>query len=73
MTESQILTMNERIKTVSAYFANLSAALFAATAARIWIKGVDLVAMLWLAAVATLILISWKVLYLLEASLEDAG
>lgn len=72
MTESQILTLNERVKTISAYFANLSAALLAATAARMWIKGVDVVTLLWLAAVATLLLISWHMLYLLEATMEDA-
>lgn len=73
MTESQILTFNERVKTASAYCANLSAGLLAATAARMWVKGVDLIAMLWLAVVVALVLISWQVLYLLEATLEDAG
>jgi hypothetical protein len=34
MTESQILTLNERVKGFSSYFFNLSAGLMAATAAR---------------------------------------
>lgn len=73
MTESEILTLNERLKTIAAYFANLSAALFAAMAARVWLNGVDLVALLWLAVAAVLMLISWQVLYLLEATSEDEG
>lgn len=73
MTESEILTLNERIRTVSAYFANLSAGLMAATAARIWVRaGVDLSALAWLAVAIGLIVISLLSLYLLEAALEDA-
>jgi hypothetical protein len=73
VTESQILTLNERVKTVSTYFANLSAALSAATATRVWVKAdVDLSAILWVAGAVCLLLISSQVLYLLEATLEDA-
>jgi hypothetical protein len=73
VTESEILTLNERVKTAAAYFANLSAALVAATMARVWAKaGVDLTATLWLAVAIGLILLSWQLLYLLETTLEDA-
>ena len=72
MTESQILTLNERVKTAAAYFANLSAALVAATMARVWAKaGVDLAATLWLGVAIGLSLFSWQLLYLLEPRLED--
>lgn len=72
MTESEILTLNERVKAISTYCANLSAALLAATAARVWIKAaVDLNALAWLAVTVGLILISWQVLHLLEPASED--
>ena len=72
MTESQILTLNERIRTSSAYLANLAAALMAATGARVWLKaGVDLSAFAWLAIAIALFVISLLLLYLLEADLED--
>ncbi|HEX8622608.1 MAG TPA: hypothetical protein VF718_11625 [Allosphingosinicella sp.] len=73
MTEPEILTLNERLKTPSAYVADLSAALVAAAAARIWANpGVDLTAVVWLAAAIGLSLISWQLLYLLEATLEES-
>jgi hypothetical protein len=72
VTESQILTLNERIRTSSSYLANLSAALMAATGARVWLNaGVDLSALAWLAIAIALFVISLWLLYLLEADLED--
>jgi hypothetical protein len=71
VTESEILTLNERVKTASSYSANLSAALFAAATARVWVKAeADHASILWLAGAIILILISWQTLYLLEAPLE---
>ena len=73
MTESEILTLNERLKTASSYFANLSAALVAATMARLWASaGVDFTTALWLAGALGVSLISWHLLYLLEATLEGS-
>ena len=67
MTESQILTLNERVKGFSNYLFNLSAALLAAAAARAWVNGgVDLSALLWLAVAIGLLLLAHGVLYLLE-------
>ena len=74
MTESQILTLNERMKTLSAYFANLSAALMAAAVVRVWTQAdVDLNAILWVAAAIGMLAISSQVLYLLEPTLEKEG
>ncbi|MFL6846621.1 MAG: hypothetical protein ACJ8ER_17280 [Allosphingosinicella sp.] len=71
MTESQILTLNERLKTMAGYFANLSAALMAATGARVWTKGgFDLAALIWLTVAIALILFANGMLYLLEPQLE---
>jgi hypothetical protein len=51
MTESQILTLNERVKAFSNFFFNLAAGLTAAVAARLWVKeGLDLTAGMWLGA-----------------------
>ena len=72
MTESQILTLNERIKGFSNYFFNLSAALIAAAVARLWVRGdVDLGALAWLAGAAILLWLAWSVLYLLEPGSEE--
>ena len=74
MTESQILTLNERVKGFSNYFHNLSAALLAAAVARLWVKGsVDLAAGMWLAGAGGLLWLGWSVLYLLEPSSEETG
>lgn len=72
MTESQILTLNERIKGLSNYFFNLSAALVAAGVARVWVKGgVDVAALAWLTIAIGLLLLAWGLLYLLEAEIEE--
>jgi hypothetical protein len=72
MTESQILTLNERVKGFSNYFFNLSAALVAASAARVWVNGgVDLAALAWLSIAIGLLLLAWKLLYLLEPEIEE--
>jgi hypothetical protein len=74
MTESQILTLNERVKGFSNYFFNLSAVLLAASVARAWGNGrVDLIVLAWLAVAICLLLVAYKVLYLLEAPSEDAS
>jgi hypothetical protein len=67
MTESQILTLNERVKGFSNFFFNLAAGLAAAVAARLWINaGPDVTAAIWLAAVLILLSLGSGVLYLLE-------
>ena len=67
MTESQILTLNERVKGFSSYFFNLSAGLMAATAARVWVKGgVDLVVLTWVLGAIGLLLLASGLLYLIE-------
>lgn len=71
MTESQILTLNERVKGFSNLFFNLAAGLAAATAARIWVDGVDLAALLWVAGVTVLLSLASALLYLLEPEIRD--
>jgi hypothetical protein len=71
VTESQILTLNERVKGFSNYFFNLSAGLAAAAAARMWMKSVDLTALLWVAGVIVLLLLASGLLYLLEPGIGD--
>ena len=67
VTESQILTLNERVKGFSNYLFNLSAALLAAAVARMWVKGgVDLGGLLWLAVAIGLLLLASGILYLIE-------
>jgi hypothetical protein len=74
MTESQILTLNERVKGFSSYFFNLSAALMAATAARAWVNGgVDLIALTWVLGAIGLLLLASGLLYLLEPENEEMG
>lgn len=74
MTESQILTLNARVKGFSSYFFNISAALTAAAVARMWVTGdVDLAASMWLAGAAVLLWLAWTVLYLLEPECEETG
>lgn len=73
MTESQILTLNERVKGFSNYFFNLSAGLAAAAAARIWVPGgLDFAALTWLAGAFGLILLASGLLYLLEPDNEES-
>ncbi|HET9640405.1 MAG TPA: hypothetical protein VFP12_14490 [Allosphingosinicella sp.] len=55
MTESQILTLNERVKGFSNFAFNLAAGLAAATAARVWVKGIDLAAVLWVGGAIVLL------------------
>ena len=72
MTESKILTLNERVKGFSNYFFNLSAALVAAGAARIWVNGgIDLAALAWLAIAIGLLLLASGLLYLIEPENEE--
>jgi threonine/homoserine/homoserine lactone efflux protein len=72
MTESQILTLNERMKAVSGYFFNLSAVLVATAVARIWVKSdMDFAALIWFAGGAILLWIGWSILYLLEPEGEE--
>jgi hypothetical protein len=72
MTESQILTLNERVKGFSSYFFNLSAALTAAAVARAWVnRDVDLAVLARAVVAIALLLVAHKVLYLLETSSED--
>jgi hypothetical protein len=73
MTESQILTLNERLKGFSNYFFNLSAALLAAAAARMWVNGgFDLALLIWLAGAIGLLLLASGLLYLLEPETEES-
>ena len=59
MTDSQILTLNERVKGFSNYFFNLSAVLVATAVARAWVKGgPDLAASMWLIG-AALVVLAW--------------
>ena len=74
MTDSQILTLNERVKGFSNYFFNLSAALAAAAVARAWTKrDVDFAVLAWVTVAIALLLVAYKVLYLLEALSEDGA
>lgn len=74
MTESQILTLNERIKAFSNFAFNLAAGLTAATAARLWVKGgPDLTSAVWLAVVPILLSLGWGLPYLLEPPIEDSN
>jgi hypothetical protein len=71
MTESQILTLNERLKTMAGYFSNLSAALMAAAVARMWVRGDgDFTAFAWAAGAMVLLWLAWSLLYLLEPAYE---
>jgi hypothetical protein len=73
MTESQILTLNERVKGFSTYLSNLSAALLAAAAARAWVLGSgDLAALARLAGALCLLWLAYAILYLLEPEEEAA-
>lgn len=72
MTESQILTLNERVKAFSSYFFNLSAVLVATAVARLWVKAnVDFAALMWFAGGAILLWLGWSILYLLEPENEE--
>ena len=71
MTESQILTYNERLKAFSNLAFNLAGGLAAATAARVWAKGVDLAALLWVAAAIVLLSLASGMLYLLEPAIRE--
>jgi hypothetical protein len=63
---------NERVKAVSTWFFNLSAALIGATAARVWIFGqFDLTSLTWGIVAAALFAVAHGFLYLLEP--EDAS
>jgi hypothetical protein len=70
MTDSQILTLNERIKGISNYFFNSSAALAAATATRVWVNGGDISALAWLAGAIGLL--GTGLLHLLEPGNEES-
>jgi uncharacterized membrane protein YjjP (DUF1212 family) len=71
-TESQILTLNERVKGFSNYLFNLSAALTAATGARLWARvDFDLTALAWLGGSIALLLLGSGVPYLLEPEMEE--
>jgi len=71
MTESQILTLNERVKGFSNFAFNLAAGLAAATAARVWVKGIDLAALLWVGGAIVLLSLASGLLYLLEAEIRE--
>lgn len=71
MTESQILTLNERVKGFSNFAFNLAAALAAAAAARFWVNGIDLPALAWTAGATVLLLLASGLLYLLEAEIRE--
>jgi hypothetical protein len=71
MTESQMLTLNERVKGFSNLAFNLSAGLAAATAARVWVKGIDLAALVWVAGAIALLSLASGLLYLLEAEIRE--
>ncbi|HEY0131473.1 MAG TPA: hypothetical protein VGB57_08705 [Allosphingosinicella sp.] len=72
MTDSQILTLNERVKGISGYLFNLSAVLVATAVARMWVKGdVDFAALIWVAGGAILLWLGWSILYLLEPENEE--
>ena len=74
MTESQILTYNERVKGFSNFLFNLAAALIAATAARIWAwTGPDLSALAWMIVAVILLLLASGLLYLLEPESQEKG
>ena len=67
MTPSETMTANERVKTISTYFANLSAVLAAAAATRVWsITRFDFASFAWAAFGAILLAAAWAILYLLE-------
>ena len=72
MTESQILTLNERVKGFSSYFFNLSAVLVATAVARVWVKAsVDFTALMWFAGGTILLWLGWSILSLLEPENEE--
>ncbi|HEV2817964.1 MAG TPA: hypothetical protein VGW40_12175 [Allosphingosinicella sp.] len=61
------MTANERVKAVSTWFFNLSAALTGATAARIWIVGqFDLSSLGWSIVAVALFAVAFGTLYLLQ-------
>jgi hypothetical protein len=57
----------------SNFFFNLSAGLMAATAARAWASGLDLVALAWLFGAIGLLLLGSGLLYLLEPEDKEMG
>ncbi|HEU0098922.1 MAG TPA: hypothetical protein VFQ67_09130 [Allosphingosinicella sp.] len=71
MTGSQILTLNERVKGFSNFVFNLAAALAAASAARMWVKGVDLATLLWIGGAIALLSLASAILCLLEAEVRE--
>ena len=71
MTESQILTYNERIKAFSNFLFNLAAGLAAAAAARLWVKGIDLAALLWAGGAVVRLSLGSGLLYLLEPEIRE--
>jgi hypothetical protein len=72
VTRSETLTANERVKTISTYFANLSAAVAAAAAARVWtVTRFDPASFVWAMLAALLLAGAWAILYLLEP--ESSG
>jgi hypothetical protein len=73
MTESQILTLNERVKGFSNFFFNLAAGLAAATAARVWVEGIDLAALLWAVGAMVLLSLASGLLYLLESEIRETA
>jgi hypothetical protein len=71
VTGSETLTANARVKAVSTWFFNLSAALTGAVAARVWIvTQFDRTSLLWAVAAAGLFAIAYGLLYLLETETE---
>ena len=68
-----MLTLNERVKGFSNYSFNLSAALAAAAATRMWVRGVDPAALIWVAGAIALFLLASGVLYLLEPEIGESS
>jgi hypothetical protein len=50
---------------------NLAAGLAAAAAARVWVKGIDLAALIWVAGAIALLSLASGLLYLLEAEIRE--
>jgi len=67
VTRSEVLIANERVKATANFLFNLSAALSAGTAARVWLVArFDVAALFWAVAALLLFALAYGVLYWLE-------
>jgi len=68
---AEAVVANEQVKAVSTFFLSLSAALTAATAARVWLAGqFDLASFGWSIVAVALFAVAYGTLYLLQSEDE---